>query len=184
MKRKMSILVAVVLTFAFTVLLVVADGTDDRGNQNDPTVNERANACYEGGSMEGKCSSTIEWQAGWYLIRYEYGLLSRDEIPAWVIWVLPPEVVPEELAPNTGSTAVCASVQGGSAFAIYVNDVVASGTMMYFTSDCATETYGPAWTDFVRASSQGAALALCQSINASYTDASNYGDSYACVTAV
>lgn len=108
---------AVIVILVLSSIFVYADaGFDDTGNPNDPDDNDRANACYEGGSMEGKCDEEIEWSAGWYLIRYEYGLLAREDVPSWVVWVIPPEVVPEELAeiavvsgatPSTGARAGC-----------------------------------------------------------------------------
>lgn len=47
---------------AFVAVFVVVVGAlmaqDDRGNVNDPGFNERANACFAGGSLEGKCHTT------------------------------------------------------------------------------------------------------------------------------
>jgi hypothetical protein len=68
---------------------------DDQGNPNDPTVNERANACFAGGSLEGKCHTTdadangviddldvaFMWWCGWYIIRAEQGLLRAEDTP-------------------------------------------------------------------------------------------------------
>ena len=72
MQRSMFVVISVFasLMIAAQVLTV---GVDDRGNPNDPRVNERANACFEGGSMAGKCHADNEWEAGWYLIRFEWG---------------------------------------------------------------------------------------------------------------
>src|SRR5215510_1893 len=83
-------------------IIVLAVGLDDQGNPNDPTVNERANACYEGGSMEGKCDTQWEWDGGWYLIRFQYGLISREDFPAQYAILLPPlpQEVIEELPPS------------------------------------------------------------------------------------
>lgn len=88
--------------------------------------------------MEDKCDSQILWDAGWYLIRFQYGLLERHEIPAWVVWVLPPEVVPKELAGDSGS-AVAGCVQIGS----YPSSVdfgggnyLALGATVWFSADC------------------------------------------------
>jgi hypothetical protein len=85
------------LLIAVAATIVIAEkGFDDQGNVNDPRVNPRANACYEGGSLEGKCDTDIEWIAGWYLIRYEYMMISRSEFPKYLEWVLPPEVSPNQ----------------------------------------------------------------------------------------
>jgi hypothetical protein len=76
----------------FTSLMIAAQGltagSDDRGNPNDPRTNERANACFEGGSMAGKCDAVNEWEAGWYLIRFETGLISREQVPAQHRWTV------------------------------------------------------------------------------------------------
>lgn len=80
MRRLVYLLFVACLTF---VTVFAADGVDDQGNPNDPTVNERANACYEGGSMEDKCDTDWEWTCGWYVIRYEEGFMSRTQMPAF-----------------------------------------------------------------------------------------------------
>lgn len=63
--------------------------------ENDPTTNADANACFEGGSLAGRCDSSDvngdglitdfdrDWMytSGWYLIRWECSLITREEIP-------------------------------------------------------------------------------------------------------
>lgn len=70
---------------------------------NDPAVNPDANACFKGGVLEGKCSSTDVdqdgdvdeldqdwmWTAGWYLIRYQTGRISRKAFPQHYAAILP-----------------------------------------------------------------------------------------------
>jgi hypothetical protein len=92
MKRLVSALLLTLLLVLSFSAIKAADSVDDQGNPNDPTANDRANACYDGGTLEGKCDSDLLWQAGWYLIRFEHGSLSRADFPGWLIWVLPPEV--------------------------------------------------------------------------------------------
>lgn len=89
MKRPLILVVLVVSLLLPALFIRAAVGVDDRGNPNDPAVNPRANACYTGGSLEGKCHTEVEWVAGWYLIRFESGILSRDEVPEDYQWVLP-----------------------------------------------------------------------------------------------
>lgn len=62
---------------------------------NNPNFNEDANACAEGGTLEGYCNITDAdrdgdvdeidadwmWTCGWYLIRADYGLIAREDIP-------------------------------------------------------------------------------------------------------
>jgi hypothetical protein len=84
--------------FAFLVLLiaatVLASSVDDQGTSNDPRVNERANACYEGGTLAFRCTSDDLWELGWYLIRFEFGLISRENFPARFAYALPPLWMP------------------------------------------------------------------------------------------
>ncbi|MEM9953187.1 MAG: hypothetical protein AAF846_16400 [Chloroflexota bacterium] len=88
MLKKLSL---IIMLFALSTLLIQAQDSDDA---NDPNNNKDANACYDGGTLEGKCDSEVMWQAGWYLIRFEYDIFDRNEIPAWVSWALPPEIAP------------------------------------------------------------------------------------------
>lgn len=88
MKKSPYLVVIAIMLSVLIFGVVFAGGVDDEGNPNDPRVNERANACYMGGTLEGKCATEAEWQAGWYLIRYEYGMINRQGIPVWAQWVL------------------------------------------------------------------------------------------------
>lgn len=90
-------IIMMILILLIGTVLVFA--LDDQGNPNDPAINERANACYEDGTLAGQCDTELEWQAGWYLIRYEFGILQRADIPEWVEWILAPEATPEFMSP-------------------------------------------------------------------------------------
>jgi hypothetical protein len=97
------------------VMVGVLAAQDDQGKVNDPGPNERANACFAGGSLEGKCHTTdadrdgdidqldveFMWWCGWYLIRVEYKHI-------------PPSAAPEgcffEPAPPPQSTAAAAPI--------------------------------------------------------------------------
>lgn len=76
-------LALVVLVFVLSSLAVFAQ-------ENDPFTDENANACTEGGSMEGQCNRDLDnngtvdasevewaWRCGWYIIRYEAGMINR-----------------------------------------------------------------------------------------------------------
>jgi hypothetical protein len=92
---------------------------DDRGNVNDPGFNERANACFAGGSLEGKCHTTdadfdgdiddldIEymWWCGWYKIRVEFRHIPRSAAPEGCQPLLAPLSVPSG-APAAGGGSV------------------------------------------------------------------------------
>jgi hypothetical protein len=79
--------------FLLTVLLLVSMSIVVLAQEplpNDPLVNDDANACFEGGTLEGRCLSEIDWQAGWYLIRYESGIITYDQIPFWARYAANP----------------------------------------------------------------------------------------------
>ena len=88
MKRSIFVIVTAMLLLVTLVAALAATGSE---TPNDPRVNPNANACYTGGSMAGKCKLDEQlWIAGWYEIRLEYGLISRDQIPDQYKWLLNP----------------------------------------------------------------------------------------------
>jgi hypothetical protein len=54
-----------------------------------PTESPLDNACYTGGSMEGKCDWPTQdeedwaWNCGWYVARYDQGLFTPNQVPEW-----------------------------------------------------------------------------------------------------
>jgi hypothetical protein len=75
---------------------------DEHGLANDPMLDPHANACLEGGTLEGQCDSELLWNAGWYLIRYEHALIEQADFPAEYAWVLPHEGAVDDTHSNTG----------------------------------------------------------------------------------
>lgn len=63
------------------IVFLLHDGIDDDGMPNIPLFNERANACYGGGSLSGTCVTEADWQCGWAWIRLENGLIPREDLP-------------------------------------------------------------------------------------------------------
>jgi hypothetical protein len=99
------------LTLALLLLgiSVIAAQDETETLPNDPRVNPDANACSEGGSMEGKCGdSEYLWAGGWYKIRFDYGLIGRDIFPDQYKWELP------KLEAETAAPATC-KIDVGSA---------------------------------------------------------------------
>lgn len=86
------------ISFLFLLLGMLSVGliqaADDQGNPNDPTINDRANACYADGSMAGKCDSVWEWTCGWHIIRLEQGLITREQVPQFCESLVPPISTP------------------------------------------------------------------------------------------
>ena len=96
---KRSALIMLVLLLTVSVIAVYAFNPTTPA-ENDPLINEDANACFIGGSMVGKCGdSELLWNAGWYLIRFEQGIITRDQVPDQYKWVLPKESVATEEPP-------------------------------------------------------------------------------------
>lgn len=96
--------------------MLTALAQDDQGNPNDPAINDRANACFEGGSLEGRCYQDFNadgiiddgeiwwaWNCGWYLIRYEHGML---ELPDWCEDILHVPAPPPTPTPTMVPTIV------------------------------------------------------------------------------
>lgn len=131
------------LTLLISSVFVLADGTDDEGNPNDPNVNDRANACYEGGAMEGKCDTDWEWMCGWHVIRLDpQNEDLRASFPPACISLLPPLIVPEVVAPVVVSRPTSPTLAAGcyvysGSFSLQWNG--GSGpynTVRYSTTNC------------------------------------------------
>jgi hypothetical protein len=85
----------------------------------EPAPYTRAdNECYAGGTMEGQCNQDMDgdglvsqaeidwaWNCGWYIARFNDGLYSRTDVPAWCSILLPVETNNESTAQE--SSGVC-----------------------------------------------------------------------------
>ena len=103
MKSKFAILCLLAILFGVVSGLTVAQ-------ENNPLVNEDANACYEGGAFAGMCDkldvdedgdadsfdSEWCWNCGWYYIRVEYNMFPPEVLDGVCKEVPPPVVVVEE----------------------------------------------------------------------------------------
>lgn len=168
-KRFMLILIMILSS----IVPVSAEGVDDQGNPNDPEVNDRANACYEGGTMLNQCNTKLDWQAGWYLIRFEMGILSRDEIPDWVGWVLPPEVLPDELRNSVMipvPSGACLS-DGPNYYNFAGGYFLPYGSASHSDTNCAVVQAGFLAANIVYAPPPFDAFTLCQ-LNGNYSGVS------------
>lgn len=133
------------LISVFVVVVGALMAQDDRGNVNDPGFNERANACFAGGSLEGKCHTTdadfdgdiddldIEymWWCGWYLIRVE----SKQ---------IPPSAAPEGCQPLLRLMSVPGGGSaGGGGGSIPACDPLPPSAIVFYYGD---GPYAPAWS--------------------------------------
>lgn len=107
-------LVFMIALFSIGVASAV-DGFDDQGNPNDPAVNDRANACFDGGTLDNdRCNTTDAdedgvitqydidwmWRCGWFLIRYERGMIPLEAVPEGCKTAPPIQVYFEEAEPE------------------------------------------------------------------------------------
>jgi hypothetical protein len=151
----------------FAAIVGIQAQEDDQGNLNDPNSNDRANACYEGGSMAGQCDTMEEWEAGYYLIRWEYGLITLEQFPDFFNWALP-DYLFEEASESAASN--CFVHSSGSKSLLYSGaSGVAGNFEVYSGADCSGSPLGSSnlSTDnpiIIVAASSTAAGTLCQTL--------------------
>lgn len=144
MLRKAFILIIILILGA---LAVFAEGSID------PNLDEDANACYDGGTMAGKCEVDFNddgvvdeferawaWECGWYMIRLEAGIFS--EIPERCETLIPSEpvetvTVTEE--PSAGN--FCYYEHSSTEFSIY--EIIAPGEYKFASFGSKTFGYSP-----------------------------------------
>lgn len=144
--------------------LVFAEGVDDQGNPNDPNVNDRANACYEGGDMVGKCDTVWEWVCGWHVIRLDAeDEDSRATFPQACVSLLPPVVI---FDPNYGLPGgYCVDIGGGEYAQFGDGNHLPNDSPTYIDADCLN--LHTAETSFIVYAPGGGvdALTLCRAHN-------------------
>jgi hypothetical protein len=164
-------LLFVLFVLPFSILTFALD---DQGNPNDPSVNDRANACYEDGAMAGKCDTEWEWICGWFMIRFDYGIFSREDIPASCASLLP------QLPEDEESRAPVNCEYTGTAFVNFGSgNYVPTGTPYYSDINCTqlngiSTAFGYAFT----LAGQAAADQICavnEPGHIAYPDFNNYG---------
>ncbi len=190
MRTRYLVMLAVIALLVIGASVALAQGgesVDDQGNVNDPNVNERANACYEGGEWEGKCDTLLMWMGGWFRIRLDYGLMTEAELPSMFAWVASPVWGPGASGSSSTPSGGCIYMESGGVGGtdIYIdfgNGYFLSGPSQYSDSACATASgvsYPPSYS-YVYAPAGYDALTLCN-LNGTYTGASQYaGDVYRC----
>ncbi len=131
MKRIILIVLFIFGLVVFTSAITATDSIVEPSKSNDPLVNEKANACSAGGTLDGQCDSDLLWAAGWYLIRYEHGIISRAHFPQSLIPVLPPkieqELTSEQVSDPAAEPDTSCYVQVGTVEFEYVSPFVLSG---------------------------------------------------------
>jgi hypothetical protein len=88
--RTAWILALLCLLFGLTLVSAAQDRAD--GAPED-------NACYAGGSLEGKCDWPTDaeddwaWACGWYIARVGTGEFTVDDVPEWCNYFVAPSLV-------------------------------------------------------------------------------------------
>jgi hypothetical protein len=150
-----------ILVLAFLVIFG-AQALDDNGNPNNPNENPNSNACYEDGSMAGKCDTPEKWEAGWYLIRFEYGLISRENFPSYFSWALPEEVQEDSAPANCFTNGTYSLLYNGNSGSL-------NNFTIYNSTDCTGSTLPRSTLStespfIIVASTSSSAGATCQSV--------------------
>lgn len=157
----MKKVVWIILILLFALPLSMATAQDPAPNTTQD------NACYEGGSMAGKCDTEWEWVCGWYLARWEanggWNAVGNSLNNACAS-LLPPRPAENFATDSSGSAVVagpgCIPFFGG----FYVNFVgfsIAAPTIIYDDTNC-TNDVSMIGTALVYAADIVAAEALCQ----------------------
>jgi hypothetical protein len=168
MKTSIFRLLALII-LVFAAIVGIQAQEDDQGVPNDPNNNERANACYEGGSMAGQCDTMEEWEAGYYLIRWEYGLLSTEDFPDFFNWALPDYVFVDE---DAAAPANCFVHNSGTKSLLFNGNSGVGGNFSMWASDnCTGSPLGSSALSIenpiiVLASSGSAAGTICFTLQA------------------
>lgn len=128
------------------------------------TPDPKDNACYPGGSMEGRCENELHWNAGWYRARWESKLITRDDIPfiyQWVVPAPPPVFVGEsESGSGSGGSACYASANSSILSFGPVNEIY-NALFFSLTTDCTTLN---APTTIITAADAVAAQQICDNL--------------------
>lgn len=156
-----------VVVLGLMLLCGAAVAQTDNGQPNDPFVNEQANACYAGGSLEGKCApdgngngivddyeADWAWNCGWHLIRLEAGIIHESDMPLSCAGV--------------GHPLPCYAPVPGAIFSIqYVGPLNTGGNArIYMSAYCRGESVQLEKLALIHAELPAEAEALC---NALYT---------------
>jgi hypothetical protein len=113
--------------------MAVLVGAQESPDPLNPRSNPAANACYAGGSMEGRCDSDYLWVAGWYLIRLEHSLLRWDDLPQGYRWVKagPPTPQPQDQEAQQ-PIGICYNATDSSLRSLRLNLGVKSGSFIHY----------------------------------------------------
>jgi hypothetical protein len=142
-------------------LLVVASSVmaQDAASPDSPSsiVTEDDNECYEGGLLEGQCTTEWHWQCGWYIRNWL--TTPNAYLPEWCHYNVSP-VISRVPYPSGGC------VYNGS----YYNDYtdfgggwwLFKGPNIYIDADCTVPAGQPWLIDIVYAPAPYDAEALCQ----------------------
>jgi hypothetical protein len=140
--------------------------TDDGGLPNDPLVNEDANACYAGGSLEGKCAldgdgngvvddyeADWAWNCGWHVIRLDAGMIGENDVPAWCAGLV-------------NYARICYTSPISSLSLQYIGPPNTGGNLLiYGTSDCTGPSASSPYLALIYASTNAEANAACLALD-------------------
>lgn len=189
-KRYVSFTLLIIISLFMSTTFISAQdvGVDDQGNPNDPTINDRANACYTDPRFEDQCDTPIEWFCGYTIIRYDYSLINRIEVEAVGCGgYLPPEagLIPEASSnENTTSGFAFPGIGCVLVHGFYDNfmggNYLPNDTTSFANDDCTLPAATLAVPVVYAPEGPVAATQLCIENGHSGLGAQNEGDFYSC----
>jgi hypothetical protein len=147
-----------------------AQADDDR-LPNDPHVNEDANACFAGGSLEGECAPDGDgngvvddyehdwaWNCGWHLIRLQAKMIVENDMPVWCMGLI--------------YTPVCYPTLPELSLSFqYIGPPNTPGNMLIYRTDNCTDTaVQPQSALLIYADTEADATAVCEALAPSIYD--------------
>jgi hypothetical protein len=159
------------LIFIFIIFIITASVF---AQTDTPSERPQDNACYTGGTMEGKCNLPTEaetlwaWMCGWYIARMETGLIPVDNVPDWCSSLLvnvstsittPGVVIP----PVHMSSCYRSTMNAGPDIEFVASPNTYQNVSRYTNLDGTCSTFNATIT-LVYALDSASALAICQSL--------------------
>ena len=128
--------------------------------------------------MEGKCEIEWNWTCGWYLIRFEYGIFQREQVPDGCAGLLPPVPDPMPVGPSIPVMAAgCYDSSTGDLDFYFTGAINTAQNADVRTSTDGSCTGGDAGLSHAMIAyfegSSTDALAFCQSIDPAVTSVEN-----------
>jgi hypothetical protein len=148
------------------------------------------NACFEGGSMAGKCQSAWEWVCGYYLAHWEaaggWFNPANNLLPDWCASLLPPRSIISNFLEANSNSSLPPFPSAGCLFegGVYINfggSYFVFGGPFYTNATCTPPDNAAGYNGpIVYAPAPYSPTALCQAAGGSGVNSAAANDIYYC----